>query len=380
MRPSDEPGLRKRLRVAIVAPTIRILGGHSVQAARILEGWRNDPSVDAWLVPINPMPPKPLDRLVAFKGARTIVTQLCYWPLLWRELRRADVVHLFSASSSGFLISTMPAVLVAWALAKPLVLNYHSGAAPDHLRRSRLARTVLREYARVNVVPSPFLQEVFEQFGIAATVVFNTIDVSSFAYRARSPLRPKLISTRNFDALYNVGCTLRAFARIQAHYPEATLTVIGGGPQERMLRELAASLQLRHISFLGRVSPESMSAHYQAADIYVQTPSIDNMPLSVLEAFASGLPVVSTAVGGVPTILHHGQHGLLAADNDDEGVAHHILELLADPERARELAAAALESCRVYEWPQVRDGWLAAYRQALTASTDRRTVPIEAAR
>jgi glycosyltransferase involved in cell wall biosynthesis len=380
MRSSDERGLRKRLRVAVVAPTIRILGGHAVQAARILDGWRDDSAVDAWLVPINPMPPPPLDRLISIKGVRTVATQLCYWPLLWRELRRADVVHLFSASYSGFLLSTLPAVVVARALGKPIVLNYHSGAAPDHLGRSWLARTVIRDLARINVVPSPFLRSVFERFGIAASVVSNTIDVTRFGYRPRNPLRPHLISTRNFDALYNVGCTLRAFARVQATYPDAALTVIGGGPQEAQLRELAASLQLRHVTFLGRVSPESMPEHYRAADIYVQTPSIDNMPLSVLEAFASGLPVVSTDVGGVPTILHHGRHGLLAADNDDQGIARHVLDLLANPERARELASAARDSCSAYEWSRVRDGWLSAYHEALTPSSDRQPVPVEAAR
>jgi glycosyltransferase involved in cell wall biosynthesis len=368
------------VRVAVVAPTYRILGGHAVQAARILDGWRDDPEVDAWLVPINPVPPKPLDRLLAVAGLRTIVTQLCYWPLLFKELRKADVVHLFSASSTGFLISTMPAVVVTWALRKPLLLNYHSGAAPEHLAHSRLAQTVLRDVAHINVVPSRFLQEVFERFGIASTVVFNTIAVERFAYRPRDPLRPQLVSTRNFDGLYNVACTLRAFARVQAVHPGATLTVIGGGPQDQALRQQAASLGLRGVVFLGRVPPESMPAHLSAADIYVQTPSIDNMPLSVLEAFASGLPVVSTRVGGVPAILRDGEQGRLAADDDDAGIAQCVLDLLSDPPGARRLAAAAYESCRSYAWTKVRDGWLAAYRQALSSASDGERVPIEAAR
>jgi glycosyltransferase involved in cell wall biosynthesis len=362
MRSSDETGSRKRLRVAVVAPTLRILGGHAVQAARILDGWRDDSEVDAWLVPINPVPAAPFDRLLAISGVRTAATQLCYWPLLWRELKRADVVHLFSASYSGFLLSTLPAVLASRVLGKPLVLNYHSGAAPDHLERSRLARTVLRDVAHVNVVPSPFLQEIFERFGIAATVVFNCIDPAPFDYRPRTPLRPHLISTRNFDALYNVGCTLRAFARVQARHHDATLAVIGGGPQERQLRELAASLQLRHVTFLGRVAPESMPQHYRAADIYVQTPSIDNMPASVIEAFASGAPVVATRVGGVPAILEDGVHGLMAPDDDAEGVADRILNLLDDPASARKMAAAARASCGDYDWSVLRDQWVEVYR------------------
>src|SRR2546423_6133244 len=101
------------LRVAIVAASLRILGGQAVQAQRILEGWRGRPEVDAWLVPINPVPPGPLARLLDFRYVRTIVTQLCYWPSLVRELRRADVVHVFSASYTSFLLAPLPAVILS---------------------------------------------------------------------------------------------------------------------------------------------------------------------------------------------------------------------------------------------------------------------------
>ena len=156
--------------------------------------------------------------------------------------------------------------------------------------------------------------------------------------------------------------------------------MIGGGPQERALRQQAASLNLRGVTFRGRVAPESMAAQYSAADIYVQTPSVDNMPLSILEAFASGLPVVSTRVGGVPGMLRDGEQGLLAADDDDEGIAHCVLELLGDPARARRMAAAAYESCKEYAWARARGSWLAAYRQALSSSSDGQRVAIEATR
>ena len=349
------------IRIAIVAASLRILGGQAVQAQRLLDGWRGDPAVEAWLVPVNPVPPAPLDRLLRIKYARTAITQLVYWPLLVRELRRADIVHVFSASYASFLVSPLPAIVVARLLGRPVIVHYHSGEAPDHLRRSAVARWTLRRVDR-NVVPSPFLRGVFASFGIPAVVVANTIDPGRFAYRERDPLRPRLLSTRNFEPLYNVACTLRAFARVQARVPEASLTLVGHGSQDDALRQLARGLGLKHVTFTGPVPPADIPRRYAEADLYVQTPRIDNTPNSVIEAFASGLPVVATRVGGVPAILADGVHGLLAGDDNDEEVAACILRLLEHPVEGHRLAAAAHATCAQYEWPVVRESWLSVYK------------------
>jgi glycosyltransferase involved in cell wall biosynthesis len=374
MNPSRIPP--SPLRVAIVAASLRILGGQAVQAQRLLDGWAADPDVHAWLVPIDPVPPPPFDRLLRLRFVRTIVTQLCYWPSLFARLRRADVVHVFSASYTSFLLAPLPAIVIARLLGKPVVVNYRSGEAADHLRRSRLSRMVLRRVDR-NVVPSPFLRDVFASFGIPAQVVANTIDLDCFSYRQRRPLAPRLLSTRNFEPMYNLPCTLRAFARVQARHPDASLTLIGEGSQGSTLKTLATVLGLRNVTFVGRVPPAEIARYYARADIYVQTPSIDNMPGSLVEAFASGLPVVATNVGGVPAILTDGVHGLLAPDDDHETVAEHVLRLLDQEDMARRLAAAARDTCEAYRWPVVREGWIAVYRSLLPRH--RRTKRVEAA-
>jgi len=354
-----------KLRVAIVVASLRIVGGHSVQARRLLNGWAHDSEVDAWIVPINPVPPKPFDRLLRVKYLRTIVTQLCYWPLLVRELRRADVVHVFSASYSSFLLAPLPAIVIARLFGKPILLNYHSGEAEDHLRRSWFARTVLRRHVSVNVVPSPFLKDVFRRFGIDATVVANTVDRRDFTYRARDLRRRPLtiLSTRNFEPVYNVACTLRAFASIQKRFTDTTLTLVGTGSEEQALQALASELDLHGVNFVGRVVPQEIPSYCAIADLYVQTPAVDNMPLSVLEAFASGLPVVSTAVGGVPAVLTDRVHGLLAPPDDAQGIAARVIELIERPDYATQLAQAASEECAQYDWKRVRESWLEIYRR-----------------
>src|SRR5687767_4896098 len=225
--PADDlmPFHRTRpLRIALVAPSMGILGGQAIQADRLLRAWKGDPDVNAWLVPINPLLPGILRRAVEVKYVRTFATQLCYWPLLLRELRRADVVHIFSASYFSFLLAPLPAVLIAKLLGKPVVMNYRSGQAPDHLRRSAIARATLRWVER-NAVPSRFLQGVFAEHGIKSDVIPNIVDVDRFQFKPRRPLRPNVLSTRNFEELYNVSCTLRAFRLVQDRYPDATLTL-----------------------------------------------------------------------------------------------------------------------------------------------------------
>jgi glycosyltransferase involved in cell wall biosynthesis len=352
------------LKVAVVAPSLRILGGQAVQADRLLSAWRNDPDVEAWLVPINPEPPGPLRRGLGIKYLRTVVTELTYLPLLFRELSRADVVHVFSASYFSFLLAPLPAIAVARVLGKPVVLNYHSGEAPDHLHRSAIARFVLARVEQ-NVVPSRFLVGVFARFGLEATVIANTVDQNRFRFRLRQTLAPRLITNRNFEAHYNVACTIRAFQRVQSRHPDASLTVIGAGPEEGRLRRLADDLELRNVTFAGRVAPDEMPGYYENNDIYVQTPNIDNMPLSVIEAYASGLPVVSTNAGGVPSILTDDVHGLLAPLDDHDLIAAQVLRLIGEPHLAMRIARAAYAACAAFTWDAVRDQWLSTYRSVL---------------
>ena len=263
-----------RLNVAFVAPSVAILGGQAVQASRLLQWWGDDRDVRAWLVPINPDPPRGLAFATRVKYLRTVVTQMLYWPLVLRELRHADVVHVFSASYCSFLLAPLPAVLIAKLYGRPVVLNYRSGEAPDHLKRSAIARATLR-WVEANVVPSLFLHNVFAAFGIASEIVPNIVDLERFRFRRRDPLRPRIVSTRNFEPLYNMPCTLRAFRLVQERYPDATLTLVGGGSEEAAMQRLAEKLRLEHVTFAGRVRPEDIWQYYADADIYLQTPDRD---------------------------------------------------------------------------------------------------------
>jgi glycosyltransferase involved in cell wall biosynthesis len=224
-------------------------------------------------------------------------------------------------------------------------------------------------------VPSRFLFDVFASFGIGATIIPNIVDTDRFCFRPRPSLQPRIVSTRNFDPLYNVACTIRAFAIVQRRRPEAALTLVGSGAEEGRIRALVSKLELRHVEFAGRTSPDDIANLYAAHDIYLQSPNIDNMPTSVIEAFSSGLPVVSTNAGGIPAIVAHGENGLLAPIDDAETLAAHVLNLLDDNELAGRLARNALAWCRTCTWSAVRQQWLRVYRSLLAGSPSHAAMP-----
>ena len=357
----------RRIRVCVVAPSLDIVGGQAVQAARLVRGLRQMRSIAAGFLPINPRLPWPLRLLQRVRYIRTVVTSLRYvWTLL-RYLPGYDIVHVFSASYLSFLLAPTPAILVGKWLRKKVILNYRSGEAEDHLRRwARSALPVMR-LADALVVPSGYLVDVFARVGLHGRVVANIVDFDQFPFRERRPLRPVFLSNRNFEAHYNVACVLRAFALIQRTHPEARLIIAGDGTERASLMRLTRELRLGNAEFVGRVVPDRMPALYRAADVYLNAPDIDNMPGSILEAFASGLPVVTTDAGGIPYIVRHGETGLIVPRGDHAGMAAAALRLLVDPSLAERLITSAFEECRRRYTPQaVVEDWRSVYAELVS--------------
>jgi L-malate glycosyltransferase len=362
LRRARPAGGNRPLRVLLVGPSTDILGGQAVQLERLLARFREEPELEVGFVPVNPRLPGPLRRLQAIKYVRTLATSLAYWWLLARRVPRYDIIHIFSASYTSFVIAPTPALLVAKLCGKKTVLNYRSGECEDHLRRWR--RTALPTVRRFDLiaVPSGYLVDVFARFGFEARAVFNFVDTRRFRFRERKPLAPRFLSNRNHEPLYNVAMALRAFALVQARHPAASLTVVGDGSQRQSLEQLARELGLRNVRFVGRVPNEQMPAFYEGADIYLNTPDIDNMPGSIIEAYAAGLAVVTTDAGGVPYIVRDGATGLVVPRGDHERMAEAALRLLADDELAQRLMTKARDECRKYSWEAVRGEWLKLYR------------------
>ena len=355
--------MTRPVRVLMIAPGPPIVGGHGVQADYILDGLADDPGFELAFLPMNPRLPKPLAWLQRIKLVKTLVTLAAFvLKLAWKAPGR-DLIHVFAAANYSFLFAPAPAILLGRLLGKPVICNYHDGRAEQHLAGWPLSRRVLGWATRI-VTPSDYLVDVFAKFGFEVQAIYNVVDASAFRYRERSKPRPRLHHNRAFEALYNVPCTLRAFGIVQQRYPEAELALTHDGPLRGELQQLAKELALRNIEFRGKVTQEQTPEILDWADVYLTSSNVDNMPVSILECYAAGLPVAATAAGGIPYMVEDGRTGLLVELNDHEALAAAALRILEEDGLAVKLARAGRDELAKYDWEKgVGPKWKALYRE-----------------
>jgi glycosyltransferase involved in cell wall biosynthesis len=358
------------IRVLLIAPSMNILGGQAVQAKILIEQINTLADLRMDFLPINPRLPGPLRHLQRFKYVRTVATWLWYIPLLLGKAMWCDVVHVFSAGLTSFSLWTIPAAVVSRLYGKKLIIHYHDGQLEEHLARFRSVRPVLA-LAHAIITPSGFLTDVFARHGIHARPILNNLEMNLFHYRPRRKLRPVFMTNRILEPLYNVECILRAFAIVQQQYPEAELTIAHDGICRPALEQYAASLQLKNVRFVGRIPHDQVASLYDAADIYLTSPNFDCMPGSILECYASGLPIVATKAGGIPYIAFDEETALLVDLNDHEAMAARCFRLLEDEDLVERLTNRARQELVKYTPETVRDEWAALYRELVGPGKER---------
>lgn len=246
-------------------------------------------------------------------------------------------------------------------LGKPYVLTLHGGNLPAF--SARWPRRVRRLLASASAVtaPSGFMHEHMRAYRADITVVPNAVDSGTFAFVARTAARPRLVWVRAFHANYNPSLAIDVLAELSGRHPAATLTMVGpdkGDGSLAKVRARAAELGVTdRVHLVGRVPHAAIADHLAAADVFINTTDVDNTPLSVLEAMAAGLCVVSTSVGGLPYLLEHERSALLVPPRDAAAMARAVERVLAEPGLAERLSRGGHARAGQNDWPRVLDQW-----------------------
>lgn len=275
-----------------------------------------------------------------------------------RNLYQAAQIDIYSGAA---FIWAEIAGLMLNAFKTPFILTLHGGNLPKFAERwSGRVHRLLRS-AYVVTTPSRYLLEAMQPYRGDIRLIPNTLDLSIYEYRLRENPRPNLIWLRAFHAIYNHSLAPRVLAQLISDYPDARLTMVGPDKGDGSLQEtqrIAKNLGvLDRIHFPGGVPKISVPEWLNKADIFINTTNVDNTPVSVIEAMACGLCVVSTNVGGIPYLLEHEHDALLVPSDNPKAMAEAIQRLLIEPALAEKLSANARSKAERYDWSEILPQW-----------------------
>ncbi|MFP5287330.1 MAG: glycosyltransferase family 4 protein [Thermoanaerobaculia bacterium] len=265
----------------------------------------------------------------------------------WRWRGKVDVLVVMVFSGPAFRLVEAASAAAA-RLRMPMVLWLHGGGLVEFFSQhpDRVRRVLAR--GRATVAPSKFLAEPF-----GARVIPNVVDLDQYPYRHRAQVAPRLLWMRTFHEVYRPDLALEVLERL----PGATLTM--AGQDKGLLAETRRRAEERglDVRFPGLLDARGKRREFAAHDVFLNTNRVDNAPVSVLEAAAFGLPVVSTDVGGIPHLLRDGEEALLVPEGDAEAMASAVRRLLDEPGLAGRLSAAGREVAERSSWPRVKPLW-----------------------
>jgi len=313
------------------------------------------------------------------------------WSLLTTSSKQNKVAKLFDMVSTAVCrkhdyevchIDVYSGLAFFWAvvigcmmkvLSKPYILTLHGGALPDFSKRWKCIIKYLISNASAVTVPSEYLLMSMKDIRPDFELIPNAINLNDYSFRAREHPQARLVWLRAFHAIYNPTLALECISLMTDKYPDIELVMIGPDKNDGSLKrtkELCAKLGIMDkVQFVGGVKKDEIPGLMAKDDIFISTTNIDNTPVSVIEAMASGLCIVSTNVGGIPYLLEHERDALLVPPNDPQAMADAVEQILKDPNLAARLSINARKKAETMDWSIVLPKWEALFNRVLEKET-----------
>lgn len=297
-------------------------------------------------------------EVVAVSSKRNRVLRMLDIIISVYTLRKRNPVVLIDTYSTSAFWFAFAAAFMCRMFRLPYIPILRGGNLPSRIDGSRLSSDFIFKHSFRNVAVSGYLFHEFRKRNLEATVIHNYLNIGSYPFRHRNQIRPKLLWVRSFHSTYNPEMALRVLELLKDSYPDAELCMVGpdkDGSLERC-RKLAVSKQL-NVLFTGKLSKEEWIRLSEGYDIFLNTASIDNTPVSVMEAMALGLIVVTTNAGGTPHLVSAGEDALMVNTLDADGMAASVMRLLSDNFPAGQLSLSARKKAEQWDWSIIGPQW-----------------------
>jgi glycosyltransferase involved in cell wall biosynthesis len=289
---------------------------------------------------------------------------------VWRERRCFDVAHVDVFSGPAFRWAEAVCRMLR-ALHKPYVLTLHGGNLPAFANRAPERMRRLIGGATAVTAPSRYLHDIMRATRPDLRLLPNALQLDSYPFRLREHPQPRVVWLRAFHSIYNPEMAALVVAGLAAELPHISLAMIGPDKDGSLARTRRTARRLGvadRVTFVGAVPKPDVIRYLAAGDIFLNTTNVDNTPVSVLEALATGLCVVSTNVGGIPHLLENERDALLVPARDERAMAAAVRRLLTEPGLAGRLSRNARAKAEQFDWSIILPHWDALLRDAAHSS------------
>lgn len=271
----------------------------------------------------------------------------------------SNYILIDTYSTSAFWFAFLISQLARFLRVKYIPI-LHGGNLPNRLASNPKLCKLLFNNAHINVSPSEYLKFHFEKAGISNVICIpNSINLADYTFKERHFFAPNLLWVRAFDEIYNPKMAIDVLLLLQKKYPEATLTMVGPDKDGSLETTKKYSNQLKlNVTFTGKLSKNEWIDLSKNHDIFINTTHFDNTPVSVLEAMALGLPVISTNVGGLPFLLTSQKNAYLVNDNDAKEMVAQIETIIRFSNQTHEIVTNAKSVVSNMDWEVVKNQWL----------------------
>ena len=187
----------------------------------------------------------------------------------------------------------------------------------------------------------------------------NSINLADYSFKERQNFAPNLLWVRAFAEIYNPKMAIDVLNLLQKKYTNATLTMVGSDKDGSLeITKKYANLLNLKVTFTGKLSKNEWADLAKNHDIFINTTHFDNTPISVLEAMALGLPVVSTNVGGLPFLISHRENGYLVSHSNAIEMAEQIENIITYPAKTTSVITTAQSMVTAMDWKVVKKQWI----------------------
>ncbi len=276
---------------------------------------------------------------------------------VFKNRSNTDIALIDTYSTQNFYYAFFVGGICKW-LSIPYILILHGGNLPERLKNNKRLSDFLFKNSKKNVSPSKYLLKVFDDFGYTNVIYIpNTIEIKTYSFLNRA-IEPKLLWVRSFSEIYNPMMALKVVEQLLPQFPQTKLCMVGP-EKDGSLQKCKAYAKKKGlpVTFTGKLEKEDWISLSENYSIFINTTNFDNTPVSVIEAMALGLPVVSTNVGGIPFLLDHNEDALLVGQNNIVEFSIAVQKILLSQELAHKLTINARKKAESFDWEKVKHYW-----------------------